>query len=602
MKNIFIRTALLVLVLLTYVACSSVTVPPVMTEDAKANALFDKAFQEQVALSPMTKTYLGMKDDYDKWDDLTDAAADRQLALSKKHLEEAKNTINYDELSAQNKLSYDLFVKSIEEEVADQKWRYHNYPVNQMFGLQSQIPSFLINMHQVGEVSHAEDYISRLNGVNAMFDQLIVQLQKRESLGIVAPNFVHDKVINDSQNVISGQPFASGDAVSPILADFTAKVEALELDDEVAAKLLEDARTAMLTSVQPGYEKLIAFMTAQKMRATTDAGAWKFPNGEDFYNNALAKTTTTDMNSEEIHELGLSEVARIHNEMREIMKQVEFDGDLQAFFKHVDDPKFYLSSSEEDRAEFLKRSNDAIDGMSARLDELFNVKPKADLIVKAVEPFREKSAGTAFYQSPALDGSRPGIYYVNLYNPTSTPVYEIEALAYHEGVPGHHMQLAIAQELEGLPMFRKLGRYTAYTEGWGLYSEYLPIEYGFYSDPYSNFGRLSMELWRAIRLVVDTGLHAKRWTREQAIQYILDNSPTEQADAAKAIERYIVMPSQATAYKIGMLKIMELKNKATAELGDNFDIREFHDVVLKNGPVPLDVLENLVDGYIQSNS
>ena len=602
MKNIMLKTALFALVLLSWVACSSVTVPAQLTEDAKADALFDKAFKEQVALSPMTQTYLGIKDDYDKWDDLSDAAADRQLALSKQHMEELKSTVNYDELSAQTKLSYDLFVKSIEQQIANQQWRYHNYPVNQMFGLQSRVPSFLINIHQVSEVSHAEDYISRLNGVNEMFDQLLVQLQKRESMGVVPPNFVHDKVINDSQNVISGKPFVSGAEDSPILADFTAKVQALNLEDEAAAKLLEDAEAAMLNSVKPGYEKLIAFMTAQKSRATTDAGAWKFPNGENFYNDALARTTTTSMNAEEIHQLGLSEVARIHDEMRLIMKQVEFEGDLQDFFKHVDDPKFYLSSSDEDRAEFLKRSNEAIDGMSARLDDIFNVKPKADLIVKAVEPFREKSAGTAFYQSPALDGSRPGIYYVNLYNPTATPVYEIEALAYHEGVPGHHMQLAIVQELEGLPMFRKLGRYTAYTEGWGLYSEYLPIEFGFYSDPYSNFGRLSMELWRAIRLVVDTGLHAKRWTREQAIQYILDNSPTEQADAAKAIERYIVMPSQATAYKIGMLKIMELKSKASVALGDDFDIREFHDVVLKNGPVPLDVLENLVDGYIQANS
>ncbi|TYP97536.1 uncharacterized protein DUF885 [Tenacibaculum adriaticum] len=233
--------------------------------------------------------------------------------------------------------------------------------------------------------------------------------------------------------------------------------------------------------------------------------------------------------------------------------------------------------------------------MKTRLDELFITKPKADLKVKAVEGFREKSAGKAFYQQPALDGSRPGTYYANLYDMASMPTYQMEALAYHEGIPGHHMQIAIAQELKEVPMFRKFGRYTAYVEGWGLYSEFIPKEMGFYADPYSDFGRLAMELWRACRLVVDTGIHAKKWTREQGIKYYIDNTPNAELDAVKMVERHIVMPSQATAYKIGMLKILELRKKAKDALGDKFDIRKFHDVVLTNGPLPLNVLENLVD-------
>jgi len=599
-KKIIRLLSLFTAVLLILSACAS-TNPVALTENAKANALFEAAFKEQVALSPMSQTYLGMKTNYDKWDDISDAGVATELALTKRQLADMIDNIDYAALTGQTKLSYELAKKSLERDIADQKWRYYNYPVNQMFGLQSQVPSFLINMHQVSELAHAEAYVGRLNGVEAMFDQLIEQLKTRESLGIVAPQFVHDKVINDSRNVISGAPFDSA-ADSPLLADLKSKVNALEISDADKTRLVAAGESALLDSVRSGYTKLIEFMSGQKTRATTDAGVWKLPNGDAFYKNALSRRTTTDLSAEQIHQLGLSEVARIHDEMRVVMREVGFAGDLQSFFNHVDDDKFYLPNSEEGRAEFLARSNKSIADMKTRLDELFNVKPKADLLVKAVEPFREKSAGTAFYQSPALDGSRPGIYYVNLYNPTSTPTYEIDALAYHEGIPGHHMQLAIAQELEGIPTFRKLGGYTAYTEGWGLYSEYLPVEYGFYADPYSNFGRLSMELWRAIRLVVDTGLHDKRWTREEAIQYILDNSPTEQADAAKAIERYIVMPGQATAYKVGMLKILELRQKAMDALGTNFDIRDFHDVVLKNGAVPLDVLENLVDDYIATNT
>ena len=284
------------------------------------------------------------------------------------------------------------------------------------------------------------------------------------------------------------------------------------------------------------------------------------------------------------------------------MKTVKFKGDLQKMFKFMrEDPRFYLPDTEEGKAEYLKRATQIIYTMRSRLDELFLTKPKAYVVVKAVEKFREKSAGKAFYQQPAPDGSRPGMFYVNLSDMKTTPTYELEGLAYHEGIPGHHMQIAIAQELNGVPKFRRLGsRYTAFTEGWGLYTELLPKEMGLYQDPYSDFGRLALELWRAARLVVDTGLHHKRWTRQQAIDYLIKNTPNAQADCVEAINRYIVSPSQATAYKIGMLKILELRAKAKKELGAKFDLRQFHDVVLTNGPVPLDILEELVDRWIKS--
>jgi uncharacterized protein (DUF885 family) len=292
-------------------------------------------------------------------------------------------------------------------------------------------------------------------------------------------------------------------------------------------------------------------------------------------------------------------VARIHGEMQAIMTEVGFEGSLQDFFEFMrTDPRFYKPETEEGRAEYLAEAEAAIEKMKGDLPKLFNTFPKADMDVKAVEPFREKSAGKAFYSRPAPDGSRPGIYYANLYSMADMPTYQLEALAFHEGIPGHHMQIAIAQELDAIPSFRKFGGYTAYSEGWGLYSELVPKEMGYYSDPYSDFGRLAMEIWRAARLVVDTGIHSQRWTREQAIEYLMDNTPNPQGDCKKAIERYIVMPGQATAYKIGMLKIVELRARARAQLGDAFDIREFHDVVLRDGAVPLAVLEETVDAWL----
>jgi uncharacterized protein (DUF885 family) len=307
------------------------------------------------------------------------------------------------------------------------------------------------------------------------------------------------------------------------------------------------------------------------------------------------------MTANEIHDLGLSEVARIHNEMRAIMKAVSFDGTLQEFFKFMrNDEQFYYVNNKEGKKAYLDKAVSLIDSMKSKLDELFITKPKADIIVKAVEAFREKSAGKAFYQRGTPDGKRPGRYYANLYDMKSMPSYQMEALAYHEGIPGHHMQISIAQELENIPMFRKLGGYTAYVEGWGLYNEYLPKEVGMYSDPYSDFGRLAMELWRACRLVVDTGIHEKKWTREEGIAYYTNNTPNSINDGIKMVERHIVMASQATAYKIGMNKILSLREQAKNTLGEKFDIREFHDVVLTNGAVPLNVLEDLVNTWVKT--
>ncbi len=568
----------------------------------KLNDWFEVQFQEEVAKSPMWQTYLGIKTaDYGKWDDISSKQEVKDLERSKKRLAYLKDSVDVTKLNDDTLLSYKLMKQDLENEIKDFQYRFYNYPVNQMHGRQSEIPSFMINMHRIADVSDAKAYISRLNGIDELFAQEIDNMKIREKNGILPPKFVFAKVLNDSRNIISGQPFDKSNTESTLLVDFKTKVAALNLSDNENNELVAEAKKALLEGVKPAYENLITLLEQQQQRATTDDGCWKFPKGAAFYNTALQRTTTTKMNADEIHELGLKEVARIHSEMRDIMKQVSYEGTLQDFFKYMkEDEKFYFADNEEGRASYLKQAVGLIDSLKSRLDELFITKPKADIVVKAVEPFREKSAGKAFYQMGTPDGSRPGTYYTNLYDMKAMPIYQMEALAYHEGIPGHHMQISIAQELQGIPKFRKYGRYTAYTEGWGLYNELLPKEIGLYSDPYSDFGRLAMELWRACRLVVDTGIHAKKWSREEGIKYYTDHTPNAESDAIKMVERHIVMPSQATAYKIGMNKILELREDARKKLGDQFDIREFHDVVLTNGPVPLTILEELVADWVAS--
>ena len=566
---------------------------------AQANKQFDEIYKATVMRSPMFQTYLGIKDDYDKWNDISEENTLKELAITKANLATIK-AMATDGFDTQTKVSHSLYIQRLENAIADHKWRFHSYPVNQMRGLHSQIPAFLINQHSINNKKEAEDYISRVQKSQKLLAQLIDNLKLREARGIIAPKFVFAHVIRDANNIITGAPFDDGSA-STVLADFTKKVNKLDLDETTKAELLTEINNALTTNLKPGYDALISYVTQLETKADTRDGVWKFPEGEAFFKNALKRTTTTDLTTNEIHQTGLKEVARIHKEMRAIKDKVNFDGDLSAFMAFMrSDTQFYYPSTKEGKAKYLNEAVALIDDMEGRLDQLFLTKPEAELVVKAVEGFREKSAGKAFYQRPAPDGSRPGVYYANLYDMEAMPTYQMAALAYHEGIPGHHMQFAINQKLTGIPMFRKFGGYTAHTEGWGLYSEFIPKEMGLYQDPYSDFGRLAMELWRACRLVVDTGIHTQKWTREQGIEYYVNNTPNAKSDAVKMVERHIVMPSQATAYKVGMLKILELRKKAKVALGNKFDIREYHDVILKNGPLPLNVLEDFVDDYINS--
>ncbi|MBL7882516.1 MAG: DUF885 domain-containing protein [Bacteroidia bacterium] len=608
MKKIFLNGTVFFFILTA--ACTNqakqneITAEQIKAESAKANAFFDKVFDEKVDRDPLQQSILGIKKDYDKWTDESDEFDLKELEITKANLDSLKS-FNYEALDEQTKISYRLFENACKESIDNFKWRFHEYPINQMSGIHTEMPAFLINVHTIENKKEADDYISRLIAVKPLFEQVLVKLKTREEKNIIPPKFVFPYVIADCKNVISGKPFDTSKEVNPLMDDFTAKVNALSDIDETTKKdLITKATEALLSSVKPAYESLKNYFIELEKKATTDDGAWKLPEGDNFYNAALQQTTTTTLTADEIHEIGLKEVERIHNEMREIMRKVNFKGDnLKEFFDFMRmDKQFYYPNTAEGKEAYRVKAVKIIDSMKGKLDGLFLTKPKADLVVMPVEAFREKSAGGAFYEDPAIDGSRPGRYYINLYNMADQAIYQMEALAYHEGIPGHHMQIAIAQELTTVPKFRKHGGNTAYIEGWALYSELVPKELGFYSDPYSDFGRLAMELFRAARLVVDTGIHRKKWTREKALTYFNENTPNPEGDNKKEIERYIVWPSQATGYKIGMIKIVELREKAKQSLADKFDIREFHDIVLTSGPVPMNMLEEMVNIWVASKT
>ena len=569
--------------------------------NVRLNAWFEDKFMERARRYPQRLAGLGIKERMDEWNDPSRAFALEELDRISQDMKELEANFDPADLDESGKLSYRLFLENSQNTLDGAKWWYHGYALTQMFGAHAGVPTFLINEHPIKSVENAKNYIKRLEGVDAYLGEVVQNSRDSAAKGIMPPKFVYAHVIRTADNIVSGAPFDDSDDLNLMLDNFKTKVDKLDISDTEKEGLYADAITALLTSVKPAYAGLLTEMEAQQAKATTDDGVWKLPDGADYYAYRLNRMTTTDMSAKEIHDLGLKEVDRIHGEMRSIMKDVGFEGSLQEFFKYLqDEPRFTYEDSDAGREAYLAEATRIIDVMTERLDEVFLRRPKAKLEVRRVEAFREKAAGKAFYSRGTPDGSRPGYYYANLYKISDMPKYQMEALAYHEGNPGHHMQLSIAQELEGIPKFRKHNRVTAYTEGWGLYSEYFPKEMGFYEDPYSDFGRLAMELWRAARLVVDTGLHDKKWTREEAIDYLTTNTPNPENDCIKAIERYIVMPGQATAYKIGMNKLLDLREEAKEALGDKFDIREYHDVVIASGPVPLNILEERVDSWVAS--
>ncbi|MDH4019622.1 MAG: DUF885 domain-containing protein [Xanthomonadales bacterium] len=565
------------------------------------NIFFARAFLQVALESPEMLSSIhvleqfGIKGHNAELDDDSIAAGDRLFD----HMKESREVLlSYEDedLSDGDIMSKRIAMNMMDMLVEMEKFRFHNYPVNQLFGVQNGFPSFMESTHQIDSTSDAEDYVSRLSQVGRKFDQVLDGLYRREELGILPPQFVVTKVLEEMRSFVA-TPAEEG----ILMVSLTDKMKEAGLAEDDQQRIALEARDQIESTVYPAYERLIDYFEVLDNKVSENNGIWALPDGDDLYLLAIRLFTTTDYTPEFLHEFGLSEVDRIQSEILDILEAEGWDvseGFHPAISEMAEDPRFYYSDSGEGRDQILADYQTILDEVSEGLEPYFDVMPEAGMEVQRIPEFKEKTSPGAYYQPPAMDGSRVGVFYANLYDIKATPRYGMRTLAYHEGIPGHHFQLAIAQQQKDLPFFRRVIPAIAYSEGWALYAEKLAWELGFQDDPYDNIGRLQAELFRGVRLVVDTGIHYKRWSREQAIDYMIMNTGMAKSDVIAEIERYFVMPGQALAYKVGMTKLLELRDLARTELGDQFDMRKFHNVVLTNGSVPLDILEDLVRRYI----
>src|SRR5438445_3771795 len=568
------------------------------------NLFYEKVFAEAVFKEPELLSSLGLVEQFGitshngKLNDVSPAHQEEVIARFKKDLVQLHQYPLQRQTPSQ-RLSTHVLDWFLQRQVEGEKFQWHNYPVNQLFGVQNEFPSFMANTHRLLGRKDCDYYLKRLDALPKKFDQLLDNLKVREEKQILPPRFVVEEVLKEMANFI-GKP-VSDNILATSFKTRAAKIEKLSEADRT--ELQAPVESAITSKVYPAYQKLIDYFQAILPKTTTDDGVWKLPDGDAFYAYKLHENTTTKLKPDEVHELGLREVARIEGEMRAILDANGFTGQPigEAMDKLAKDPRFLYPNDDKGRSDALARYTELITQATERSSkELFLSTPHAKIEVRRVPEFKESTAPGAYYDIPAMDGSRPGIFFANLRDMNEVPKWSMPTLAYHEGVPGHHWQLSTAEELKGIPQFRKVLPFTAYIEGWALYCEWLAKQVGWYdNDPFGDLGRLRDELFRAVRLVVDTGIHAKRWNREQAIAYMREKTGMGEKEVQSEIERYIVAPGQACAYKIGMLKIQELRARAQKELGEKFDQREFHDAVLKNGALPLEILEEQVNDYIQ---
>ncbi|MBH31686.1 MAG: DUF885 domain-containing protein [Candidatus Marinimicrobia bacterium] len=565
------------------------------------NHYFDRTLIKILMDEPQMLSSLGLIDntilDFHS-DELSDASDERTLefiAQAEKELETLRSYY-YEGLNRSQKLSYKIAEWMLTKSLEGKQFIYHSYPVNQISGIQNELPSFMDATHQIIDEKSARRYAIRLSQFGRVFDQTVEMLKVREDRNIVPPRFVLVNVIAQMSDFI---------AVSPegniLFTSFTKKLADVEsLNPPIKHKLETKVLDEIEKTVYPAYSKMIDYLRHLESVATTDDGAWKLPNGDAFYRFMLSMATTTNMTPDEIHELGLSEVYRIQKEMRSILDSLGHTGGTVGEWMQSlsEESRFLFPDSDSGRAAIISTYEEIIREIDEALGTAFDLRPRAKVEVKRIPEFKEQTSAGAYYNQPAMDGSRPGVFYANLRDVKEIPSFGMRTLAYHEAIPGHHYQLALQLEMEGVPLFRRFPPFMAYVEGWALYAERVAAEYGFHTDPYSNLGRLQGELFRAVRLVVDTGIHHKRWTREEAINYMYDNTGIPRSDVISEIERYIVWPGQACAYKIGMEKILDVRSSALTKLGDQFDIREFHTTVLENGAVPLEILDQIVHDYV----
>jgi len=576
-------------------------------EIQRLNDWFAEKNEDRLAFSPLELTFLGRKEQYDQIDQLSLEASQEQLDWYAASIEEMQQNFSYETLDLEAKTSWDLWIYQYERQRDLERFASQFYIFEQMNGTHSLFPTFMINYHHVETLEDMQAYISRLEQVERALGQELEKAKMNAERGVRPPRFAYDIVIDEISKIISGEPFDETSTESAIWADSRSKLKTLidneVIDPQTADELSDQVRSTLQEHYQTGYLEILTWLRQDIENSDEQSrGIWALPEGTDYYNQLLSFYTTTDLSAEEIHQIGLDEVDRIWEEMQSIKDETGFAGEMLDFFDFLStDERFFYSNNDAGREAYLDTTRAHYDFIREKLPDYFGMLPKAELEVKRVESFRELDGAPAHYFQSSPDGSNPGVYYVHMSDMAANPIPELESTAYHEGLPGHHMQIAIALELTTVPEFRRQTGYNAYVEGWALYTEKLAWEMGAYSDPYSNFGRLSNEMWRAVRLVVDTGMHAMGWTKEEAINYFASHTSTPIESIIAEINRYLVIPGQATSYKIGMLKILELRERSQQALGDEFDIREFHDAVLGGGALPLDILERRVDNYIQQN-
>jgi uncharacterized protein (DUF885 family) len=582
--------------------CVSPGIARAAADSPRLLAQLDAAFVRFLEFNPSLATELGMAVASDRWEDLTEAGMVAEADSARRELAALQAGFAGAQLGPREQLQRRVFEAQLEREIERFRWRNHLYPLNQIVGPHIDVPRVL-ESQAVTNPAEAAAYLRRIRAAGPYITGLVRRLEAQAAAGVWLPKPVYPLLIAQARNILQG---ITRDAPggSPVLEDFSRKLEALPLAPAARAQQLEAARRALRDQVAPAYRELLAVLESQGASTPVDGGVWQLPDGEAFYAFLLRQFTTTALGADEIHALGLAEVARVHGEMTGIMRRVGYEGDLRGFLQKMkQDPRFYLTNDAAGREAYLARARGIVEAMQRRIGEVYPGPAPLRLELRATEAYRAAGAPSGFYEAGTPDGSRPGVVYLNLERLDTRPLYDLESLLYHESLPGHHLQISSILVDPAIPRLRKVNRWwqdTAFVEGWALYAERLAREMGFYQDPYADFGRLAGELWRATRLVVDSGLHAKRWSREQAIQYLDETTPSPRASNESAVDRYLAVPGQATAFTVGMLRILEERERARAALGEAFDLRAFHAAVLENGYVPLWAVGESVDRYIAS--
>ncbi len=587
--KIFAYFALAILLLISFIIWHTIYFKPFTLE-----LYYEKIFWENILDDPETLTSLrildfwGIRSHNRKW---TDSSPEKEMELADKAKRQLETLRSYDisGLSGDNKIFYKALEWDLELAANREKFIYHYYPVNQLFGVQNHIPSFLVTSHVVEDEEGAEAYISRLKGISQKIDEVLRGLEVRESNGVVPPDFILKRVLEELESFRVNNP-----EENIIYSSFAKKLEkAKDISSEDKTIYLAEAKKAIRELVYPAYGRLQLFLEKQKKTADNKAGVWKLPNGGEFYAHVLKYHTTTSLSPEEVHQIGLSEVTRIQAEMKSIFESSGIRGtSIPTVMKELrEKPEFQFPNVPESKDTVINAYKSILEDSIIKSKPLFPDWPKAKVEVERIPEFKQAGAPGAYYEEASLDGKRPGVFYANLRDIKEIPKFGMNTLTYHETIPGHHLQIAWSQELTSAPRKLRTTHFTAFVEGWALYAERLAKDYQYYSDPYIDLGRLQAELFRAVRLVVDTGIHYKKWSRDEAITYMSGNTGMAPKEVASEIERYIVYPGQACSYKIGMMSFLKMREEWKSAKGNSFDIKEYHGFVLGKGSLPLEILE-----------